>query len=83
MSDATARGQPLDDVEYSDDALVVTFRPRGQRKRRFVFEPLTHGLAGDGPAQYQREEWVLEADGWRSVGVEHVDSVTVRDGRDA
>lgn len=75
MTDET----PTDRVADRGDAVVVTWRPAGfSDPQRVVFEP-----AGghDGPAWW-RSEQVRDGDGWRTIGREGVDTLTVEERTD-
>ncbi len=78
MTDATARGQPLDGRDRSD-AKVVTWSPTGRAQRRLVFVP----RASDGPDWERVEQTRAEDGGWHTVGSEFVDTVVLGDGTDA
>lgn len=52
------------------DAVVVTWKPKGEQTRRYTFEPQSDG-------GWVREEETLRLDGWSFVGSEPVESLSV------
>jgi hypothetical protein len=72
MTDET----PTDRVADRGDAVVVTWRPAGfEDPHRVVFEP---NGGHDSPA-WERHEQVRDGDGWRTIGSEFVETLTVEE----